>query len=227
VKTATIREPRVGLASTLGRGWLTACARKARNVARGLIQRHATAGIKQRLWDLEFSHGRWNCLDTMRGDCVYSHVERYANGGSILDLGCGPGTTGIELSADAYARYTGVDISAIAVEKASKKAADHDRAGKNSYSQGDIFGYVPTQPHDVILFGDSIYYVQARLILPMLRRYSNYLKADGVFVARIYGRRYQAILDLIERNFDVLEKRLYDPEVFVIVFVPAGHAQHA
>jgi hypothetical protein len=71
------------------------------------------------------------------------------------------------------------------------------------------------------LFGDSLYYVPQRLILPMLNRYSQYLTATGVFVARIYGRRYQRIVDAIDDNFEVVEKRVYGADggdVFVLAF---------
>jgi SAM-dependent methyltransferase len=197
---------------------LNACLTKSRNVARGLTQRYGTTSIKKKLWDAEFSRGRWACLDRMPCDCVYSHVERFASHGSVLDLGCGPGTTGSELAAEAYTEYTGVDISAVAIEKARKKAEESHRADTNRYFQADIFSYIPTGEHDVILFGDSLYYIPRRSILPMLNRYSRYLKVGGVFIARIYGRRYQKILDLIETHFEVVEKDVYLEDVFVIVF---------
>lgn len=219
--TGVVGQPRADSLLALGLVCFSACVKNTRNVARGLAQRYGTKTIKRKLWDAEFSRGRWNCLDSMPDDCVYAHVERHANHGSILDLGCGPGTTGTELAADSYARYTGVDISAVAVEKARQKAQEHHRANKNSYIQGDIFSYVPNQQHDVILFGDSLYYIRQRLILSMLKRYSQYLKVTGVFVARIYGRRYQKILDIIEHHFEVVEKRVYGvygDDVFVIAF---------
>ena len=52
----------------------------------------------------------------------------------------------------------------------------------------------------------------------MLNRYSRYLKVGGVFIARIYGRRYQTILDLIDNHFDVVERHVYRDEIFVIAF---------
>jgi len=206
--------------------WFGAAVTKARNVARGLIQRHATGSIKKKLWDREFSQGRWDCLDRMPDDCLYPHVERYANQGSVLDLGCGPGTTGTELAANAYSSYTGVDISQVAVEKARNRAEAHHRTAKNSYLQADLFSYVPTGSHDVILFGDSLYYIPWRTILPLLNRYTTYLKPSGVFVVRIYGLRYQTILDMIESHFDVLEKHVYADEVFVLAFRPLAQRPH-
>jgi SAM-dependent methyltransferase len=221
VKTESVSRPRSVSPWAVGVACLNACLKKTRNVARGLTQRYGTETIKRNLWDAEFSGGRWTCLESMPDDCVYAHVERHANGGSILDLGCGPGTTGPELAAESYASYTGVDISEVAVEKARRKAEECHRAHTNRYFQGDIVSYAPNRAHDVILFGDSLYYVPQRLILPMLKRYSQHLTPTGVFVARIYGRRYQRIVEVIENNFDVVEKRLYGvhgDDVFVLAF---------
>jgi len=205
--------------------WLDAARIKGRNVTRGLLQRYGTSSIKKRLWDREFSRGRWDCLDRMPNDCLYPHVERHANHGSVLDLGCGPGTTGTELAAEAYTCYTGVDVSQVAVEKARKRAEEHRRADKNSYLQADLISYVPNGPQDVILFGDSLYYTPVRLILSVLNRYSTYLKPSGVFVVRIYGSPYQKIMDIIEDHFDVVDKRVYVDQVFVLTFRPSARGQ--
>src|ERR1700674_5764890 len=90
-------------------------AQRVRNVSRGLLQRYGTESMKRALWNSEFMGGRWNCLDDTSGDCVYPYVEKYARNGSILDLGCGSGNTGIELDVTAYQQYVGVDISDAAI----------------------------------------------------------------------------------------------------------------
>src|SRR5580765_8505297 len=92
--------------------------RQIRNTLRGLIQRYAPTKIKTRLWDTEFQGDRWDCLDRAPGTCEHPHVEKYARNGSILDVGCGRGSTGNELNALAYQSYTGVDISEVAIERA-------------------------------------------------------------------------------------------------------------
>jgi SAM-dependent methyltransferase len=195
---------------------------KVRNVLRGLVQRYATTKIKTQLWDAEFSRGRWGCLDRPPGTCKHPHVEKHANNGSILDLGCGPGSTGNELTEHRYQSYTGVDISDVAIEKAKERAAEHGRADKNQFVRSDILHYVPTQKYDVILFGDSIYYVPRKRIVAVLDRYAKYLKAGGVFIVNLYGINYQAVADIIESNFDVLEKVLADESnVRVLVFPPS------
>lgn len=88
---------------------------------RGLIHRYGSPKIKRRLWNSEFSFGRWDCLDDMREDCLYPLLESYADGRSVLDLGCGPGTTANEINAR-YTWYTGVDTSEVALTKARERS---------------------------------------------------------------------------------------------------------
>ena len=159
------------------------------------------------LWDAEFSQARWDCLDITVGDCVYSYVEKAANGGSILDLGCGSGSTANELNPNTYRDYTGVDISAVALDKARIRTEKNGRIGKSQYFQSDVANYIPLQKFDVILFRDSIYYVARPRIKPMLDRYSKYLNQGGVFIVRMDGgNKRGSILEIIERNFDILKK---------------------
>ena len=186
--------------------------RKVRNVLRGLLQAYGTRRVKRLLWNTEFSRGRWDGLDRSPGDCVYPYVEKYANQGSILDLGCGSGSTGNELAATAYREYTGVDISDVALAKARRRSAEDGRANKNSYLQADISSYVPAQQFDVILFRDSIYYIPRKKIKPLLDRYSKYLNQKGVFIVRMFNTsgKYKRIMDILLNNFEVVEK--YSPD---------------
>jgi 2-polyprenyl-6-hydroxyphenyl methylase/3-demethylubiquinone-9 3-methyltransferase len=185
-----------------------------------LVQRYGPEKLKRRLWNHEFATGHWVCLENTAGDCIYPHLEKWVRQGSILDLGCGPGNTGNELKDSAYRFYTGIDISDVAVEKARARSRANDRAQKNSYFQSDIYTYVPAKQYDVVLFGDSLYYIPPPKIAGMLHRYAAFLAKDGVFMARMYDMRgkFKIILDVIEENFEVLEKHVYDSQVCVIIF---------
>jgi SAM-dependent methyltransferase len=199
---------------------------KVRNVTRGLLQRYGTAGIKRAMWNHEFARGRWTCLESTPADCVYPYLERYASAGDILDLGCGPGNTGNEMDVDAYRSYTGVDISDVAIEKARSRTAEQGRTRKNEYLQADIFTYTPPRPYDVVLFGDSLYYIPYQRIAGLLSRYADFLTARGVFIVRLFDVRgkHKAILETIEANFDVLEGRMYHGQAYVVVFRPRAAA---
>ncbi|HSL03446.1 MAG TPA: class I SAM-dependent methyltransferase [Nitrospiraceae bacterium] len=193
---------------------------KARNILRAVVQRHSTAGMKKRLWDSEFSGGRWDCLDNTPGDCIYTFLEKYARKGSILDLGCGSGNTASELSDAAYADYVGVDISDVAIQKAISKTREAQRENKHRFVQSEFFSFVPDKYYDIVLFRDSIYYVPLGRVTAMLKRYANYLSRDGVFVVRLWGsEKNQSIIDLITANFTVLETYSQDnPKTMILVF---------
>jgi len=194
---------------------------KTRNVFRRALQEYGPRKIKRRLWNIEFSRGRWDCLDQTQGDCLYPFIEKHAKGGSILDLGCGSGNTGSELAADSYRDYTGVDVSDVAIEKAKKSTEKCGRADKSRFFESDILTYVPAQQFDVILFRDSLYYVPRLKLKGMLDRYSTHLRPDGVFIVRLWeaGEKYKWIVDCIVDHFAVIEKQSSEqPKSAVIVF---------
>jgi SAM-dependent methyltransferase len=198
---------------------------------RGFILSYGPSGIKKRFWDREFSGTKWDFIDNTVGDCVYPYLEKYANHGNILDLGCGPGNTANELAEDVYQKYIGVDISEAALAKAVKRTQESGRAGKNSFVNSDFLEYSPAQEFDVILFRESMYHIPYGQVLPILKKFSTHLKNTGVFIVRLYAgdhrpgvikTRVTAKLDLIKREFNILESRQFDLPALpnVLVFRP-------
>lgn len=187
---------------------------RSKRFVRGFLLSYGPQMIKRRVWDKEFSEGKWNFIDDTRGDCVYAHLEKYAQKGSILDLGCGPGNTANELPADAYSSYTGVDISEEALAKAVTRTEANGRAGKNRFVRTDFLEFQPSERFDVVLFRESMYHIPIGKILPILNKYSHHLTDKGVFIVRMYvllngqvKHRPMRMIRLIEANFDVIEKR--------------------
>jgi len=190
---------------------------KATNVLRSIKQAWGTPGIKRGLWDGEYSKGRWDHCEHSPKALVYEYVERYAKGGSILDLGSGSGNTATELKSEAYRSYTGVDVSQVALDKAQGRSETAGRGRQNQFLQGDFMAFVPPEKYDVILFRESIYYVPLFRVTRVLDRYRPFLAVDGVVIVNVgpsATKKARQILDLIENNFQVIEK-----------YAPAGQSE--
>jgi SAM-dependent methyltransferase len=205
---------------------------RAIQFARGALLSFGPQAIKRRVWDSEYRRDMWRFRDHTVGDCVYCHLETHTHHGSILDLGCGSGNTATELSDGAYASYLGVDISEAALEKAAQRSAESGRDGKNRFARADFLDWrPPSEQFDVILFRESMYHVPLSKVKAVLNRYATNLKAGGVFIVRVFAanketaeikHRPNAMLRLIEDEFDVVEKRRYETSgrPTVIVFRP-------
>lgn len=199
---------------------------------RGAIATYGPSFIKKALWDKEYSSGKWNFNNNTTDDCVYPYLEKYAGGGSILDVGCGSGNTANELAFNAYGSYFGVDISEAALEKARRWSEASGRAHKNSFAQADFLRYEPSQRFHVILFRESLYLVPLGSINATLDRYSKHLEEGGVLMVRIatlekgkQKHRPIATTRAIEESFDVLEKGQFgESGDTVIVFRPRACA---
>lgn len=199
-------------------------------VVSSFLKIYGPSNIKNLLWDKEFSGTKWDFLDNTASDCVYPHLEKYAQNGAILDLGCGPGNTANELASDVYRKYIGVDISEAALTKAVKRTKENGREAKNSFVKSDFLHYTPTQTFDIILFRESMYHVPYGQVPVLLDKYSMHLKSTGVFIVRLYagdeaGRvksRMKKKIDLIKREFDIVESPQYDTPALptVLVFRP-------
>lgn len=198
---------------------------------RGFILSYGPSSVKQQFWDREFSGTKWDFIDNTVGDCVYPYLEKYARNGNILDLGCGPGNTANELAAHVYKSYIGVDISKAALEKAAKRTLANGRSSKNSFVNSDFLAYDSTQEFDVILFRESMYHIPYGQVLPILKKFSNNLKSNGVFIVRLYAgdhrpgvikTRVTAKLDLIKHEFEIVESQQFDLPALpnVLVFRP-------
>lgn len=204
-------------------------AQRILTIMHSALKSYGPSKIKRLLWDKEYSGDKWNFADNTVGDCVYSHLERHAANGSILDLGCGTGNTSTELAANVYRTYVGVDISEVCLSKATKRTEESGRADKNQFVRGDFLSYAPTQQFDVILFRESMYHVPLGKIKSTLDHYSRYLRDGGVFIVRMGTlgsngepkSRPTAMIGVIEAEFDVVEKCQYEESgATVIVFRP-------
>jgi SAM-dependent methyltransferase len=191
-----------------------------------LFKRVGNGRIKRLIWDAEFASGKWDYLDPENSkfsgkDIVYDYVEKYSRNGNILDLGCGTGKTGREIDLKKYAKYVGVDLSKVAIKNARDKCAkENERRAKNEFCVSDILKYSSSAKYDVILFQESLYYLNKRQIKKALRKYIHYLTEHGVMIIRLWDRnKYSWIIKVVEKEHRVLDRYWPDDEkTTVIVF---------
>jgi SAM-dependent methyltransferase len=169
-----------------------------------ILKRSWSATAKRRVWDEEYGSGRWT--HSTERELIYTFLERYSRGGSILDLGCGAGATAFGMSY-VYKEYVGVDISPIAVGRAIDGTREFpERSSSVSFAAADITTFVPAKNFDVILFKEVLYYFPKAQLVPLLTRYASFLNTGGVFIARFHDRRkHRRIIDLIRREFEMVE----------------------
>jgi SAM-dependent methyltransferase len=210
-------------------------AKRSANFVTSVIKQYGPSGLKKFLWDKEFSSTKWDFMDDTSADCIYPFLEKYAHNGNILDLGCGPGNTANEMAENVYQSYVGVDISQAALDKGVKRSLENGRTAKNSFVNSDFLGYNTTQQFDIILFRESMYHVPYGQVIPILEKFSKNLKPSGVFIVRLYAgdsrpgvikHRVTARMDLMKREFDMIESRQFETVALptVLVFRPRGQS---
>jgi SAM-dependent methyltransferase len=183
-----------------------------------ILKRWANSSTKKRIWEDEFARGQWNYLDHT-DDIIYDFLDRYINKGCILDLGCGTGNTGIEMDATKYDKYTGVDISEVAIAKAKVRSVAAHRQEKNEFVCADISRYAPSTKYDIVLFRESIFYFPRIKIKNTLRKYSSVIKIGGVFIVRMHSqKRYKSIIRLITKYYEVIDRSAENDDDVILVF---------
>jgi SAM-dependent methyltransferase len=180
----------------------------------GITKRWGSETAKRRVWDAEYSSGKWDSSGAKRlavRDPIYEFLDRYGLGARILDLGCGTGLTALEMTAS-FREYVGVDVSDVAIATANREASlDSTYAGKTRFCVGDISDFAPVGEFDVILFRESIYYLPTHQIKKTLDHYGSFLSEKGVLIFRLCNRsKYSSIIDLLDRSLRVREK--FTPE---------------
>jgi trans-aconitate methyltransferase len=156
-------------------------------------------------WDAQFSGGQWDYMrkEETRYAAIIDVIAQFGAAVSILDVGCGEGILFQHVQARtlAYKRYVGVDISDVALAKLA-----HLNDARHQFVQGDGDTYQPAWRFDVIVFNESLYYLQEPL--RALHRYAEALEPGGVILISTYtsSRRALAILRDARKQFTVVDE---------------------
>lgn len=161
-----------------------------------------TRALPQRVWESAYADGRWDYLRGLDELGHYSLIAGYCQvlkpDGRLLELGCGEGLLLRLLRGDAYREYLGIDLAAAAVAR-----AQHYANARTTFAVGDIDSFTPPHAFDAILFNESLYYVPDAIAA--LKRLTDYLAPQGVFVVSMYLHPRHALWRRLAREFAVLD----------------------
>jgi 2-polyprenyl-3-methyl-5-hydroxy-6-metoxy-1,4-benzoquinol methylase len=156
-------------------------------------------------WDRQYRSGVWHYMANLEECSRYSPIVGYMvylkPGGSVLDVGCGEGILYKRYQPYGYAFYQGIDISETAI--ATLTQAHH---AKTLFVQADAETYEPSQQFDVIVFNETLYYLNDPI--STFTRYAHLLKPQGILIVSTYrnSTRAMAILRRLKALHPLLDE---------------------
>jgi SAM-dependent methyltransferase len=168
------------------------------------LTRYAGSAMRRCSFDQYYKSGRWDYLDSDHSEEMVKIVEKYANKGRILDMGCGPGILVGLLNPGSFEYYRGVDASSQAIAMARKRASE-----KVNFELGDIQSYKCEDDFDLIVFEESLYYAPF-FRYQLLKRYARRLRPEGVFIVTVADpNRFRRMIRMIRKKFPIVEDRYF------------------
>ncbi len=181
-----------------------------------LATRFGPKHLRKLAFDEKFRSGEWDFSNDGPRELM-SLVERQANRGDILVMGCGGASILKDLSPDSYSSVLGVDLSAEAIRLASNYAGP-----KVAFQLADMTKFKCPMPYDLIIFSESINYVPFFQRKRYLQAICRDLKPGGTILVTIsQSKRYRNIFTMIRKNFEILADRQFtDSARRLILFQP-------
>lgn len=137
-------------------------------------------------WDKLYADGCWEFMQRIEEVARYGVVQAYCRAAGIadrkiLDVGCGDGSLTSWLALAGYGEYLGIDVSAVAVESATKKFGNTRTRFRtcNFQSQG-VDG-----KFDVVVFNESLFYFSP--VDVVLSKAREALNAGGHLVVSMFN----------------------------------------
>jgi 2-polyprenyl-3-methyl-5-hydroxy-6-metoxy-1,4-benzoquinol methylase len=148
------------------------------------VQPYRPMGQGGTLLDQQYNAAEWDYLRSLgeapRFGIVAVYCRILASGGSILEVGCGEGFLSEHLARENYGYFEGIDISAVAIERAQKHADS-----TTTFRCADAESYVPDRLFDLIVFNEVLEYFDDPVGL--VRRYDDHLKPGGHMVVSMFA----------------------------------------
>lgn len=139
--------------------------------------------VESAMWDLRYQEHKWDRIrsicESARYSLIVGYIHYLTNAARILDVGCGEGIIRERLCRCSYSRYMGIDVSTVAVERASTNNYDRDQ-----FRVSRLEDFCTEEKFDVIIFNECLYYIEKPLTI--IRRYETFLARDGLFIVSMH-----------------------------------------
>ena len=124
--------------------------------------------------DVDNQDGRYGVLLAL--------LERYASDGPVLDAGCGDGVLASRIRRASDVSLVGIDYAESAIQIADTRNLENCK-----FQTSDFRAFKSDEAFSVIIFNESIYYVEGATDLLMSMQ--DMLKTDGVFLISMFETR--------------------------------------
>ena len=163
------------------------------------------------IWQEQYENGVWASLDEISEMAHYIiivgyllHLKKSSDKMlSILDAGCGHGVLCKYIMSTGNYCYTGIDISANAITKATENFGNES----NQFIAADIDEWESETKYDIIIFNESLYYVESPV--DTVAKYCRMLKKDGSLIVsmceyanhRVIFNKLLKKVELVDNNY--------------------------
>lgn len=166
--------------------------------------------VRDHSYERYYSAASWNQeylagyeLDVEHEDARYgvllAFLCRYQRSGPILDAGCGTGVLASWIRAISDVTLIGVDYAEAAIESAKSRGL-----ANCEFIVSDFRAYRPRASFSVIVFNESLYYIDDALGLMQALR--AHLDHDGVFVVSLFDTLVtKRIWHMLRDSYEVLQ----------------------
>jgi 2-polyprenyl-3-methyl-5-hydroxy-6-metoxy-1,4-benzoquinol methylase len=161
--------------------------------------------VSEAVWNRQYREGEWDFLysseERAHYEAIVGFIAQWGPGARVLDVGCGHGRLLELLGESGYARYVGVDLSPVAVERARALGL-----ARTHFEVADFQSWETREQFDVVVFNESLYY--ALRPAATARRFAARLAPGGRMVVSLvdYGD-HKVIWRKLEESFAVRASR--------------------
>lgn len=151
----------------------------------------------------QYRTGRWDYLALNRRPEVVDLVEKLADGGLVVEFGCGEGHLAAQVDPACYRQYIGYDLASVAVATANARMIS-DRC---RFQVLDMATWPGDQDVSLIVAEECLYYLRPAELHRFLNTAVSSLKPGGAILGTFHSASsYPEVIDTCRHRFSRCEE---------------------